>query len=84
MPVAGPVVLALIELIALTKLDGTIAFVNPAHIVQLVEPRDEDTDLPKQFVSDVKCVVFLAGGKYISVRETCTEVRKLFVEEKPP
>lgn len=73
--------LAAIELIALTKLDGRTAYVNPAHIVQLAEPRKEDADW-KELPPDVHCVVGLAGGGYISVRETCTEVRKLFVIEK--
>jgi len=76
-------VLVAIELIGLTQLDGRVAYVNPNAIVQLLEPRD-DSAKHKQFTNDVNCVVGLANGKYVTVRETCAEIRKLFVKEPPP
>lgn len=80
--VSPEALLTAIELIALTKLDGRTAYVNPAHIVQLAEPRQEDANW-KELPPEVRCVVGLAGGGYVSVRETCAEVRKLFVEKEP-
>lgn len=75
------VVLATIELVALHKLDGRVVFVNPDAVVQLAEPKPEGA-AHKAFTDDVNCVVGLTDGRYVTVRETCPEVRKLFVEQQ--
>lgn len=76
--------LVTIELIAVHHLDGRVAYLNPDAIVQLAEPQP-DTATNKLFVNEVNCVISLSGGRYVSVRETCAEVRKLFIdkEDKP-
>ena len=75
-----PIVLAAIELIALTQLDGRVAYVNPLHILQLRETRSSVGQPNQQFTDEVYCVISLNGGGYVTVRETCAEVRKKFVD----
>lgn len=70
-------VLAAIELVALHRLDGRVVFVNPDAVVQLAEPQPDGAD-HKQFTDAVHCVITLTDGRYVTVRETCLEVRKLF------
>jgi hypothetical protein len=43
--------------------------INADDVVSLREPRGAD-----HFAPGTKCLVFTADGKYIGVRETCTEV----------
>jgi uncharacterized protein YlzI (FlbEa/FlbD family) len=63
--VAGAAVL----LIELTGLRGQKIEINPAEITSIHNPNGD------HLVSkDVRCIVFTADGKFVSVRETCTEV----------
>ena len=71
-----------IELIAVHTLDRRVVYVNPEAIVQLAEPKPEGTK-GKLFVDAVRCIIGLPDGKYVSVRETCDEVRRLFIEDEP-
>jgi uncharacterized protein YlzI (FlbEa/FlbD family) len=80
-PGVGEVLLlAAIELIALTQLDGRTAYVNPLHIIQLEETHSAKGKPNREFTDEVHCVIGMNGGKYITVRETCDEVRKLFID----
>jgi hypothetical protein len=36
----------------------------------------------KNFSKDVKCMINMSDGKFVSVRETCEEVRKLIGGDK--
>lgn len=73
------VILATIQLIALHKLDGRVTYVNPLAVVQLAETKDAGAP-GKQFTDAVKCVITLSDDTYVTVRETCDEVRDLFTE----
>ena len=76
--------LVTIELIALTQLDGRVAYVNPDAVVQIEETYAEIGKPNHQFTQEVRCVVMLKGGQYVTVRETCKEVRALFEKEPKP
>ena len=86
-PVAGTaVVLVTLELIGLTKLDGRVAYVNPEQVVQLSETMTAIGKDNRQFTNEVSCVVELTGSQYVTVRETCDQIRELMTGEhrKPP
>lgn len=74
------IILAAIELIALTQLDGRIAYVNPLHILQLRETRSSVGVPNNQFPDEVNCVIYLTSGGYVTVREKCSEIRKQFID----
>jgi hypothetical protein len=61
-----------IALIQLTGPGSQVIHVNPDQIVttRVVRPTQKD-----QFGPGVQCLVHTADGKYISVLETCDEVR---------
>jgi hypothetical protein len=72
--------LALTLLVTLHMVDGRVVVINPEQVTRLGEARLADDD-GKQLHPDVRCVVYLTDGKYVSVVEECAEVRKLM--EKP-
>lgn len=74
------VLLVTIELIGLTKLDGRAAYVNPEQIVQLAEPKPDGTP-GKQFVDAVGCVITMTDNTYVTVEETCEQIRRILTEE---
>jgi uncharacterized protein YlzI (FlbEa/FlbD family) len=77
--VAGfDVVLMTLELIALTKLDGRMAYVNPEQVVQLIETREAIGEENELFTNEVFCIVKLTDSTYVTVRETCDQIRELF------
>lgn len=78
------IALVTIELIALTQLDGRVAYVNPLQILKLEDTHSAHGRPNKQFTDEVHCVVTLSSGTYITVRENCHEIRKLFtgIEEQ--
>jgi uncharacterized protein YlzI (FlbEa/FlbD family) len=66
----------LTTLILLHSVSGIAIEVNPKHITHLRNP-----DTSNLFVEGAKCLVNMADGKYITVKETCTEVRRLIEEQ---
>jgi len=71
--------LAAIQLIVLHMVDGRPVRVNPAQVTQLVTPRPNETP-GKQISPRVKCVVKTTDSSYVSVAESCDEVRRLMEE----
>lgn len=63
--------LLVLALVTLTAGDGTPVDINPAMVNMVGRPNTE------QLHRSVKCVIFLADGKFVSVRESCDEVRQL-------
>lgn len=72
------VALATLELIALTKLDGRVTYVNPEQVVQLIETRSSIGGENRLFTDEVYCIVTLPDQRYVTVRETCDQIRELF------
>lgn len=70
---------AIIVLITVHMIDGRKVEINPKQIVSLSEVRDKG-DPKKQYADDVRCVLSLTDGKYLSVAETCSQVRALIGE----
>jgi len=70
-----------IVLIVLHSKDGREIDINPESITQLHETADDDAD-NKYFTPGVRCMVALADGKFVTVVETCVEVRKLIKERE--
>ena len=69
---------ATLVLVALTKLDGRITYINPDQVVQLIETRSSIGGENKLFPDEVYCVITLPDAKYVTVRETCDQIRELF------
>lgn len=53
--------------------DGQIIYLNPDQITNLRKPRGQDQ---QHFIKGTNCVVFTTDGKYISVYESCEQIRK--------
>ena len=60
----------LMELLLLHTLDGRAVYVSPLHIVSVGEARIEG-----KLSRDVNCVVNLVDGKFITVIESCTQIK---------
>jgi hypothetical protein len=58
------------ELLLLHTLDGRAVYVSPLHIVSVGEARIEG-----KLSRDVNCVVNLVDGKFITVIESCTQIK---------
>lgn len=67
---------ALIVLITVHQIDGRAVDVNPKQITTLAVPREEG-DPKKQLHGKVNCILSFVDGKYLSVAETCQQVRAL-------
>lgn len=68
--------LATVTLIALHMINGREVSVNPKTVVRITEGRADD-DPKRQMPKEVNCVIFFTDGNFLSVVETCAEVRKL-------
>jgi hypothetical protein len=71
-------VAALIVLVTVHQIDGRAVLVNPRQVTSMAEARDSG-----QIPDAVNCVIALTDGRFLSVAETCTEVRAL-LEGEPP
>jgi len=69
---------ATLVLVGLTKLDGRITYVNPDQVVQLIETREAIGGDNKLFTNEVFCLITLSDKNYVTVRETCDQIRELF------
>jgi uncharacterized cupin superfamily protein len=61
---------ALIELLTLHVIDGRTVYVNPKQIISLARPGDNQS-----FAKGARCIITLADTKFVSVTESCDEVR---------
>jgi hypothetical protein len=58
-----------VELIMLTTLDNRRVFINPKLVISLTKPSG-------QLVTEKgECIIALADRKFITVRETCEQIR---------
>jgi hypothetical protein len=73
--------LVAVQMITVHMLDGREVLVNPAAIAELRSGRPDD-DPKRVLIKGVFCVIFFPSGRWLSVVETCDEVRKL-IEAKP-
>lgn len=53
--------------------DGQVAFINAHEIATLREP--VTFDLRRHFAKGTRCIVLTTDGKFLSVTETCGEIR---------
>ena len=53
-------------------LDGREVYVNSEQVISMAMPGDS-----KLFVEGVRCVITLTDGKFITVKETCSQVQAL-------
>lgn len=63
--------------------DGGDVLLNPEEVVSMRGPRTTD----KMFmVEGAHCLINTSDGKYVSVRETCAEVKRVVMHsaEEPP
>jgi len=62
----------LAALIVLHSATGVQIDINPNEITNLRRPEPGNPS----FTPDVKCMINLTDGKFVTVRETCEEVRR--------
>jgi hypothetical protein len=72
------VVLALLELVVLKTVDNREVAINPKYVISLSVPKSGGT-----LSSSVNCVVTFTDGKFLSMKESCAEVRKQLGLENP-
>jgi hypothetical protein len=68
----------MLMLIVLHSGSGTPLDLNTATITNLRNPEPNNP----AFTPNVKCMINMVDGKYVAVRETCAEVRRLMEEGK--
>lgn len=69
-----------VELVTLHMIDGRVVQVNPAQVTQVISPHEGDN---KVLVEGVNCVVRFTDGNFVSVAETCEQVRDALKGAKP-
>jgi hypothetical protein len=70
----------LLVMIILHSATGTAIDLNTAMITNLRNP--EPGDSTPLFTKGVKCQINLADGKFVTVTETCNEVRRIMEDRK--
>jgi hypothetical protein len=73
-------VVVFVVLIALHRPDGEIVLVNPHRVVTITSPH-ELKPRAGLFAPGVHCIVHTSDRKFLSVKESCGEVHKLFQKE---
>lgn len=73
---------AVVILIVLHAPSGVEVFVNPESITSMRPSRDGVVDDKKYFAAGVHCMINTSDGKFITVVETCADVRKVVEESK--
>jgi len=66
----------LVVLLVLHTLDGREIDINPQKITSMREAKADDKS-GKYFTEGVRCMVNLSDGKFVSVIETCAQIRAL-------
>ena len=70
--------IALVAMLVLHSATGVEIDVNPKNITNMRSPEPGN----KNFSDTVKCQINMADGKFVTVKETCEEVRKLIGRDK--
>ena len=68
----------LATLIVLHSVAGIPIEINPAMVTHLRQPEFKTPS----FTEGARCMINMADGKYVTVRETCAEVRTLIEQRK--
>src|SRR5215472_4443469 len=71
-----------VELIELHGPQGQRLYVNPAEVTSVREPAPANVDR-RPFAPGTKCIVFLADGSFLGVRDACDEVRARLTGSPP-
>lgn len=67
--------LAALELITVHMVDGRVIQINPAQITRMATAKEFIPN--KRLADSVNCVISFTDGKFLSVAETCDEVKAL-------
>jgi hypothetical protein len=67
-----------LRLVAFTGPDHQAVEVNPQEVASIRQPRGSD-----HFSSETHCVIYTTDGKFISVVETCEQVRARLEQAEP-
>ena len=76
------IIAVVLQLVVLHTLDGRDVYVNPVHVVSVVEARDEN-DPHKTMTAKVRCAIGMLDGKIYTVAEDCANVRRRLQEAQP-
>lgn len=72
------ITLIALRLIVLHAVDGHEVSILPSQVTHLVAAKDKTPN--KLFVEDVRCIVYMVDGKFVTVTEACSVVRQLIEE----
>ena len=70
--------ISMVVMIILHSATGVEIDVNTATITNMRSPEPGN----KNFTSDVRCLINMSDGKFVTVRETCEEVRRVMDARK--
>lgn len=70
-------ILAAVVMVILHTASGTVIGVNMNEITSMRNPEPGQPN----FTKDARCLINLTDGKYVTVRETCEEVRQIMMEK---
>jgi len=78
------IVLAATLMISVTAPDGAKLHINPQFITKMYPTREAQDKGPNQMVvTGARCVITMADGKFVSVKEPCDYILQL-IEGKTP
>jgi hypothetical protein len=72
-------VIIMLTLVLLHSPTGGAIYINPDSVTTMRSPPAENN---KHFTDEAKCMLNTSDGKFISVTETCDQVRALFRERQ--
>jgi hypothetical protein len=75
-------VAAALAMVLLHRVDGGEVLINPSHVTSLHATAEAVGKQNKLVTGKVRCVMWLADGKFLSVLETCDVVRKKLEEAR--
>jgi hypothetical protein len=63
-----------LQLVIFHTVDGHEVAINPAQVTNMIAAKDDQDN--KLFTNSVRCVINLTDGRFITVAESCDEVKR--------
>jgi len=68
----------MLVMIILHSGSGVEIGINPSQVTNMRNPEPGN----KMFTPDVKCMINMSDGKFVTVRETCDEVKQIMDQKR--
>jgi hypothetical protein len=75
-----PLAVIALHLVIFHTVDGHEVAINPAQVTNMYGAKDDQEN--KLFTNSVRCVIGLTDGKFVTVAESCDEVKRKLEEAK--